>query len=97
VAIQPDHAYPIATCLTAKEWRFLFDEVIRMGYLSGTTDEAWVTMQGWQRLTEKPNATSSRAFIAMSFDENLKPVKDAIFGSLRAAGYEPMSRQVSPP
>jgi hypothetical protein len=90
VAIQPGHAYPIATCPTAKEWRFLFYEVIKMGYLSGSTDEAWVTMQGWQRLTERPNATSSRAFIAMSFAESLKPVKEAIFRAIHAAGYEPI-------
>ena len=90
VSIQPAHAYPIATCPTATEWRFLFDEVIKMGYLSGSADEAWVTMQGWQRLTERPNATSSRAFIAMSFAESLKPVKEAIFRAIRAAGYEPI-------
>jgi nucleoside 2-deoxyribosyltransferase len=90
IVMRLDHDYPIATCRTAREMRVLFDEAIKMGYLSGNTDETSVTVKGWQWLTEKPNATSSMAFIAMSFDDKLRPVKEAISKAIGAAGYEPI-------
>jgi nucleoside 2-deoxyribosyltransferase len=89
VEMQPESDYPLATCRSATEWRELSHAATRLGRLSGTADVCSVTLEGWEWLTARPAALSSKGFIAMAFAPELLPLKDAIRKGIRGAGYEP--------
>jgi hypothetical protein len=88
VAADENLLYPVAWCRSPKEWHKLYVEVAKMGYLRIDSGRAEVLLKGWQWLGERPKAAGHDAFIAMSFDVTLKPVKDAIQRAIEAAGYQ---------
>jgi len=90
VATDDEVAYPVAFCRNAKEWTFLRSSCLERGLLIHA-DPGFdvVTTKGWEWLDERPKAAGDRAFIAMSFHPDLKPVGDAIEKAIRDAGYQP--------
>ena len=63
------------------------------GYISeAKTDTFFLTAKGWQRVDElqKHQTNNKEVFVAMSFAENAKPIREAIKAGIVDAGFSPV-------
>ncbi len=77
----------------AREELFGFlDLLTEMGYLDKANNTYRLTAKAWLRVQElgQNNKISKQAFVAMSFDTDMKTVRDTIIASVRESGYSPM-------
>jgi hypothetical protein len=92
-AVDASFAYSV----TVEELSFFVNQLQEAGFLTpGAGNRARITTPGWARAEElkRGGVVSRRAFVAMWFADEMKPVyQEAIAPAIEAAGYEP--RQVS--
>jgi nucleoside 2-deoxyribosyltransferase len=68
------------------------DRIRDTSHMTGKAPVVQLTLPGWQRLEElrKTSSNSDQAFVAMSFDDDMRTLyADAIAPALKATGYEP--------
>jgi hypothetical protein len=85
--------YPLLVAAGPEEVDYLTLELQKRGYLDGTHDGLALTMLGWEHLEEirRSGASTSRAFVAMWFDDSMNSVYDeSIKPAIVGAGYEPL-------
>jgi hypothetical protein len=89
----PDRDYPLLIARGPDEVGFLLMELRKLGYIDGTHDGSFLTLDGWKRLEEirKTGRLSNRAFVAMWFDKSMDDLyENAIEPAIRDAGYDPL-------
>jgi hypothetical protein len=85
--------YPLLVAENSDEAEFLLRELHKREYTDGNMDGTFLTLRGWERLPEvqRGGRLSNRAFVAMSFEEGLKPLyENAIEPAIRESGYDPL-------
>lgn len=98
VPIGFDDDYPIAYANNPEEFKFYLDKAVELGYLElnnvdDVIPKCRLTLKAWKRLDElrKKQVESNQAFVAMWFDDKLKPAwEDGFRPALSKTGYKPI-------
>ena len=99
-SLHPDFDAPVAFAKSLVEFEYFLSKAIELKYLEYAGEniarnckQYRLGLEGWQRLKElrRSQTTSSQAFVAMWFDETLKPVYcNGFEPALKQTGYLPI-------
>lgn len=94
VPISPQYDYSVGYTRNPTEFKFLVDRAVGIGYLEIAYGESVyrLTFKGWEHAAQlsQSQVRTNLAFIAMSFDADLRPVYlEAIRPALEQTGYVP--------
>jgi hypothetical protein len=93
VPISQQYDYSVAYARNPAEFRFLLNRAIGIGYLEFDDEAAYrLTLKGWEHAAQlsQSRVRPNLAFVAMSFDADLRPVYlEAIRPALEQTGYVP--------
>ncbi len=97
VHYNPQNDYPIAVARSVEELVWLLNTGKELGYLEGAgyleAYQSALTIRGWERYEalRTQGKDSHQAFVAMSFDPELRPIwTDGIRPALEKTGWKPM-------
>ncbi len=104
VAIAPENDFPLGWCKTAQELLYIIHALKERGFVKSGTQisslhQLTITPSGWTFLdeTNKPSILSNQAFVAMSFDPDLRSAwENGIELAVANAGFQPYRVDASP-
>lgn len=82
VQLDPELDYPLIDAVSSRELRYLFEYLVKSGYLEAdiqiveVTPSALVTVPGWKKLEVPLGGIAGHCFVAMSFDKKLDSAYD---------------------
>lgn len=84
--------YPVAYAKSDREFIFLINKAIELGYLEKAGGYYRLGLEGWRRATElrKTRYDSNHAFVAMWFDKKTEKYREAVKAGISNAGYSPI-------
>lgn len=73
--------------------RYLLDQATGLGWIEQLANEGWrLTLNGWKQALEwkRKRPDARQVFVAMSFDPQFHPARDALAAAIREVGLTPM-------
>ncbi len=90
-SLDPERDYTLGYCASQEELKFLIDAIVDLNWVKkygGRESEVSLTIEGWSEVERLAPNESDKAFVAMWFNDKMKPIfENGIKPAIKSLGY----------